>query len=102
MSSDVLVHARYRGRGYGGVGLELLCDGAPDHTCLPVRGVCFPGRVMGAGTWDGAGPERASSPAIAALRTELAIVCKRIDARRARGARSGLLKHVLLARGITI
>lgn len=26
--TDVLVHARYRGHGYGGAGLELLCDAA--------------------------------------------------------------------------
>lgn len=28
---DVIVHAAHRGRGYGGQGLELLCEAAKDH-----------------------------------------------------------------------
>ncbi len=26
--ADIIIHAPYRGRGYGGIGLELLCDAA--------------------------------------------------------------------------
>lgn len=34
---DVIVHARYRGRGYGGAGLELLCDAARGRGVATLR-----------------------------------------------------------------
>lgn len=35
--TDVLVHARFRGRGYGGSGLELLCDAASERGIATLR-----------------------------------------------------------------
>ena len=35
--TDVLVHARFRGSGYGGAGLELLCDAARERGIAILR-----------------------------------------------------------------
>lgn len=35
--ADVIVHARYRGRGYGGAGLEFLCDAARGRGVVTLR-----------------------------------------------------------------